>query len=273
MSNKFEEDLSKLIELGSDMLDDLRIPWDDGKKEIEAKIKKMGIDKKEAEEVLKRIKGSFQDNYHRWFSEAYALIKIVLPDRLEEFDSLYKQNPRRKTIDSLSYSIQDWMLGIRADKNDFTGEKSFNDYASIVMRFQNQYQIVKTARSRFQSSLFDIKQITQADLFDSEIHAAQALLKNGFLRPAGVIAGVILEKHLSNVCNNHKLQAKKKDPTISDFNDLLKNADVIDTPLWRQIQRLGDIRNLSSHNKGREPSKDEIIELINGTDKIMKTLF
>ncbi len=273
MLNKFKEDLNKLIALGADMLTDIQIPWDSTKKEIDEVAKRIGIDKNESALVFERIKGSFVKNYHKWFSEAHALIKIVLPDRLEEFDSLYRQNPKRKSIDSITYSIQDWMLGIRAGFNDFTGEKRFDDHGSTVMKFQSQYQIVEAAYSRFDSSLFDIRQITQADLFDSEIHSAEALLRNGFLRAAGVIAGVILEKHLSNVCHNHEVQVKKKNPTISDFNDLLKNVDVIDTPLWRQIQRLCDLRNLASHSKGREPNKDEIDELINGTDKIMKTLF
>jgi hypothetical protein len=66
---------------------------------------------------------------------------------------------------------------------------------------------------------------------------------------------------------------KKKSPTIADYNDALKNADIIDVPNWRNIQRLGDLRNLCSHSKDRDPNPDEIQELINGVKKIMKTLF
>ena len=66
------------------------------------------------------------------------------------------------------------------------------------------------------------------------------MLKKGFLRGAGVIAGVILEKHLSLVCINHEITIRKKYPTISDFNDLLKKNSAIDVPNWRFIQRLGD---------------------------------
>ena len=62
-------------------------------------------------------------------------------------------------------------------------------------------------------------------------------------------------------------------PTISDFNDALKDNGTLDTPTWRQIQRLGDIRNLCSHSKEREPTKDEVSELIAGVEKFTKTLF
>ena len=66
---------------------------------------------------------------------------------------------------------------------------------------------------------------------------------------------------------------RKRNPTIGDFNDSLKNNDVIDVPDWRFIQRLGDLRNLCSHKKHREPTNDEVAELIDGVDKIVKTVF
>ena len=49
--------------------------------------------------------------------------------------------------------------------------------------------------------------------------------------------------------------------------------EVLDIPSWRQIQRLGDIRNLCVHKKERDPTNDEVEELINGVEKYTKTLF
>jgi len=59
----------------------------------------------------------------------------------------------------------------------------------------------------------------------------------------------------------------------SDYNDVLKNAGVIDVPTWRQIQYLGDIRNLCDPHKEREPTQQEVEELIKRVEKITKTLF
>ena len=141
------------------------------------------------------------------------------------------------------------------------------------MRFKTQFEILESVQSRFESSLFDIAQLVRADLFDSELEAARELTKQGFLRGAGAIAGVVIEKHLAQVCSNHNVTIKKKDPTINDFNDALKNCVVIDIPTMRQIQRLADIRNLCDHNKHREPTKEEVIELVDGAEKLCKTLF
>ena len=136
-----------------------------------------------------------------------------------------------------------------------------------------QLEILKSATARFESKLLEIQQLVQADLFDSELDAARELVKHKFERGAGAIAGVVLEKHLSQVAGNHNITTRKKHPTISDFNDLLKQGGVLDVPTWRQIQRLGDIRNLCDHNKGRAPTDVEVKELIDCVDKITKTLF
>ena len=65
---------------------------------------------------------------------------------------------------------------------------------------------------------------------------------------------------------------KKKSPTIADYNDVLKD-NVYDTVEWRKVQYLGDARNLCGHKKDREPTKDEVEELISGTERIIKTIF
>ena len=105
------------------------------------------------------------------------------------------------------------------------------------------------------------------------METAIELNKKGFVRGAGAIAGVVLEGHLSQVCENHELKSRKKNPTINDFNQLLKDEEIIEVKDWRFIQHLGDLRNLCDHKKEKEPSKEDIDDLINGVDKISKTLY
>lgn len=260
----YKEDLAKLIALGEKMTKDLAI------RAVE-KSGKHKIDK-EFKELKEKFNGAFEKNYQKWFTESSALIRQTLPDRFLEFEILYKGEGKRKEVNSITYTIQDWLTGVRAGTK-YTGEKFFDDLAVVIMRLNTQVEILKSVEARFESSLFEIKQIVQADLFDSELETTRELLKGGFLRGAGVVAGVVLEKHLSQVCKNHKIVIRKKHPTITDFNDLLKNNNVIDVPNWRFVQRLGDLRNLCGHNKNREPTKEEVAELIDGVDKAIKTIY
>jgi hypothetical protein len=260
---RFKKDLERLIETGDKMELDLTFRHQ----------KDLGELSEAEQKALKKLDRTFERIYQSWYTESSSVIHQLIPERLLEFQQLYKGDGKRKVINSITYSVQDWLNGITSAINQFTGEKTFNDFAIVSMRFHTQLEILKSVKARFESSLFDIKQLVQADLFDSEIETARELLKHDFLRGSGAIAGVVLEKHLQQVANNHEIKTRKKNPSISDFNDLLKNAGTIDVPLWRQIQRLGDIRNLCDHNKEREPTKDEVEELINGVEKITKTLF
>jgi len=260
--DKYRADLKRLTELGDTLDADLTLRSLDSVGELDDDHKILA----------KEIKGSFERRYQDWYTEATSVIRQLIPERLAEFESLYKGEPRRKAIDSATYNIQDWLNGVRSGTK-YTGEKYYDDFAIISMRFRTQLAILKSVAARFESSLFDIRQLVQADLFDSELDAARELLKYGFLRAAGAIAGVVLEKHLGQVADNHGAKTRKKHPTIGDLNDLLKANGVIDVPVWRQIQRLGDLRNLCDHNKERDPTRDEVDELVAGVDKVTKTLF
>jgi hypothetical protein len=211
---------------------------------------------------------NFHNNYEAWYTESLAIISQLVPYRLDDFIKLYK-NEKRKDIDAFTYTISDALLGLQVTKSNgvVAGGKS------AVTKLDSQVSILQSLKQRFESSLFDIKQIMQADLFDSEIDQCRELNKKGFHRSAGVICGVMLEKHLSLVAENHNIKITKKNPTVADLNQPLKDNSIIDVPMWRSIQHLADIRNLCSHNKDREPTKEEVEDLINGTDKVLKTIF
>lgn len=210
----------------------------------------------------------FKNEYDSWYTEALLVIKQIIPDRLNDFIKQYKDE-KRKEVDYLTYGISDYLLGLQTSR----AGRVLVDPSAAFTKMQNQNSILASVEKRFSSSLFDIQEVIQADLYDSELHAAKDLAKKGFTRGAGAIAGVVLEKHLGHVCDLHGLSSRKKHPSISDYYQILKENDIIDTIKWRFIQHLGDIRNLCDHNKEREPTKEEVIELVEGVGKVIKTVY
>ncbi|XOZ33949.1 hypothetical protein ACMDCT_01550 [Halomonadaceae bacterium KBTZ08] len=211
----------------------------------------------------------FDEEYDSWYSEALRVVKQIIPDRYDDFIKQYKDE-KRKEISFLTYGIYDYLLGLRTTR---AGHEVVADQTAAIPKMKNQKTILASAQRKFKSSLFDIKEVLQADIYDSELDAARDLAKKGFARGGGAVAGVVLEKHLGHVCSSHNLKSKKKNPAIADFYQLLKEAEVIDTAQWRFIQHLGDLRNLCDHPKDREPKKEDVMELVEGVEKIIKTVF
>ena len=201
-------------------------------------------------------------------AEALYLVKVVLSDRLEDFKNYYENKKNDALKKALIYTPPR-SEGVMVEF-DYKPAKQV-DFARSF--FVNQLTIIKSCQKRFESSLFDIKQLMQADLFDSELEVAKELNKKGFARGAGAVAGVVLEKHLSEVCDNHNVKILKKNSTINDYNQSIKDADIIEVKDWRYIQRLADLRNLCDHDKKVEPKQEDIEELIIGVEKISKTVF
>lgn len=264
--DRYHKDLDKLISSGQKLY--LAMQMECFPKDVTKQIKERYGEK--ADKILSDIP-SFKENYQSWYSEAQVLIKQLLPDRLSDFIRYYEKPKGRKEITFESYRIEDYLQGLRVTRL-YTNEMVVKP-ESAMPHFEQQLAILESTKSRFESSLFDIRQLVQADLFDSELDAALELNKNGFSRAAGALAGVVLEKHLSQVCDNHKIRISKKAPGISDYNNALKAQDVLDTPTWRFVQHLADIRNLCDHDKKTEPTKEQVADLIAGVSKITKTLF
>ena len=205
----------------------------------------------------------FLTHYEMWYSRSLVVIKQIMPNREEDFIMQYKSK-QQKELSHSTYTISD-ALRTTVVRNKNCGPHTAK-YG--VLR---QMNMIQACLDSFDSKLHDLQLILQADIFDSEIESAKHLLKKGFLRAAGAICGVVLEKHFAEVCKNRSISINKKSPTIADFNDALKD-NAYDVVEWRKIQHLGDIRNLCDHNKDREPTKEEVEELINGIDRVIKTI-
>lgn len=217
---------------------------------------------------IERSLPHFNHAYEAWYSEAAAVIRQILPDRLDDFKRQYERAKARRTVDHATYVIEDYLIGLQTTLGDVVK----TGVSAAIPKMQIQTAILASAEARFKSSLFEMRQLVQADLFDSEIASARELLKNGFLRAAGAVAGVVLEKHLGRVCDDHALKIANKNASIGDFNEALKAAGAIEIPQWRHISMLADIRNICDHSKKKEPNEAQVHDLIDGTDKILKTV-
>ncbi|GAI23649.1 unnamed protein product, partial [marine sediment metagenome] len=208
ISEQIKKELSALITEGIEIL----VAESEGKSR---KVKKGEED--DTQKLLPTIM-----TYQSWYTRALPVVRQLIPERYHEFQEQYKLEKRKDTeINFLTYTISDYLIGLRITRG-WAKEEVVNPLSAFTSKFQHQITILRSAQDRIDSILADIQGVLQSELFDNELDAANELLKKGHLRAAGALAGLTLESHLSEISAKHNLKFSKN-PTISDFNDELKN--------------------------------------------------
>lgn len=208
----------------------------------------------------------FNIEYQEWYSKALKIVEVCANDRYQEFRNYYEIDPKRKTLNYGTYVIQDYFKGIVPSMYS-----SFDDHGRVLVCLMNQYTIFNSIFSRIDNIVSNIETELFFEVQDNELTTAKSLVKIS-PRAGGALAGVIMETHLQKVIKNHSIPITKKSPTISEMNEPLKNSGIIDLITWRKIGVLADLRNLCSHKKEREPTKEEALELIDGVNWLIKTV-
>ena len=175
----------------------------------------------------------FTDAYQNWYTAAIKAVKSLASDRYVEFCGYYENDK--------THSIQTYLRKIpnrsQNSSNDdpFIKKKDRIDQDLFINLLVNQLAILKAIRTRVDSVLADIESELFTELKDNEVGVARQLIKIS-PRAAGALAGIVIEGHLRNVLNAHGIEISKKNPAISDLNNPLKDASVIDTSAWREDQ-------------------------------------
>jgi hypothetical protein len=99
----------------------------------------------------------FKTGYEAWYSESVALLRQLLPDRVLNFIALYEKPKNRRGIEYGNYVMQDYLQGMTI-RNSYTNEVQLDPSAAIV-QFDQQMAILKASKRRFESSLYEIRQM------------------------------------------------------------------------------------------------------------------
>lgn len=191
----------------------------------------------------KKLSEEFKLDYQDWYSSCCALLeRNYNKERASEFKSEYENNI--KTIISENYI-------------------ELNTEYTFIDSFKHQASILNALPLYLEHRLSDMELTVASILMDDELLEAEYLLKKGFIRAAGALVGVVLERHLKMRCDKNEPKLKyPKNAAISKLNDILKDNNLLDISDWRQIQYLGDVRNKCDHDKKVEPKKEDVADLI-----------
>lgn len=110
-------------------------------------------------------------------------------------------------------------------------------------------------------SLFILKQLIEAELFDEFLEQAEHLMSSGYFGPAAVIAGCILEDGLRKLCITNGI-AHPDNPKLDWMNSELAKKGVYTKLLQKRITSLADIRNSAAHGKWSEFDQADVEKMV-----------
>jgi hypothetical protein len=205
-----------------------------------------------------RIPSDFIRDYHKWYSGSLALVESNMPSRASELIILHEGLKGAKDAPTPM---------VRMLESDYI---IFPTQLAMASRIRQIQSVVASIAAYMKARLYDVELAVAQAYVNDELSEAEVLLKSGFTRASGGIAGVLVERHLKLLCDRHHPPIRRtKSAGISRLNDLLKDADVYDVAQWRRVQWMGDVRNSCDHARTTEPRKEDVEDLIKEVRKFV----
>jgi hypothetical protein len=141
----------------------------------------------------------------------------------------------------------------------FEQDKEGMTYTTNYSIFKSLKAIFLAAKEEFEGGyLSSTRTLIQAEVFDSELEQAEELLNSGYSTAAAVIAGVVLETALRELCDKENISHGKLDKMNAD----LTKASVYNKLTQKQITALADVRNSAAHGKPNGFTEQDVANMI-----------
>ena len=133
----------------------------------------------------------------------------------------------------------------------------------VLKRVRN---VLRAAKDDFEGGyLNSFRNLVQADVYANELDQATELLKSGYVLAAAVIAGVVLETTLRQMCSDQKIEHGKLDR----MNAELVRVGAYNKLVQKQITAWADIRNSAAHGKPEEFSGADVEAMIRDVERFV----
>ena len=138
---------------------------------------------------------------------------------------------------------------------------------------QTNHEMLRELRAVFLAAKEDyeggylnsLKLLVQSEVFDSELDQAAELLSSGYILPAAVVAGVVLETGLREMCADKGIPSGKLDKMNAD----LAKVGVYSKLVQKQITAIADIRNSAAHGHPEQFTKEDVEGMIRDVRRVL----
>lgn len=208
-----------------------------------------------------------------------------LAEQLEEIAAAKESRASPLTGTASTYvdqnALLNWKVKAKTLLVNTCGESS-QQLASFIAAekapgMATNYEILKQLRAVFLAVKEDfeggylnsLRNLVQAEVFSSELEQAQELFDRGYATAAAVIAGVVLETSLRDLCSINGIEHG----SMNKMNDDLAKAGAYNANQKKQIASLSAIRNSAAHGKPEEFTNDQVRGMIDDVQRFLVAHF
>lgn len=140
-------------------------------------------------------------------------------------------------------------------------EEQFSSYPKWS-NVEQAFGVLLAAKDDYESeSLFSVKRLVEAELFDEFLEQAEHLLEAGYFQPAAVVAGSVLEDGLRKLCQASAVTLPQK-PKLDWMNSELAKKGIYTTLVQKKITLIADLRNSAAHGKWSEFERSDVESMV-----------
>ena len=148
----------------------------------------------------------------------------------------------------------------------FSENEGTGIYGTYIDTLERLRAIFLAAREDYEGGyLRTTRSLIQAEVFDSELEQANELIRAGYKSPAAIVAGVVLETSLRELCDQESLPHGKLDKMNSD----LTKAGKYNKLQQKRITALAGIRNSAAHGKPQDFTEQDVLDMIRDVEKFI----
>lgn len=197
----------------------------------------------------KRIPEDFFPKYRNWYSLAMAIMERNYDkDSIDDFKKSYKS------------------ITFQCNGEYITKEEQIQIEAS----FKHQMILLRSLPSYIEGKIYDLELNIATTIMGDELKEAKLLLDRKFIRAAGAVAGVILERYLKTQLNRANPPIKYGEKaTLGSLIEKIEASGLFEETIIQKLRYLNAVRIKCDHDKEDEPQEIEVKELIDETDKFL----
>ena len=133
---------------------------------------------------------------------------------------------------------------------------AYRDSWTILQQLKS---IMLAAQEDYDGGYLDeIRTLVQAEVFSDELEQARELLSAGYRSPAAVVAGVILETKLRDMCGLRKIELGK----LERMNADLTKAGAYTSLVQKRVTAIAGIRNSAAHGRSSDFNDADVADMI-----------